>query len=152
MQGSRLLAYLTLILSVPAFACICVEPPSPSAWYKIHHGQPTFVGVAISVESVSDVVRMGGGKPLLDASGKPIPVTVQKVTFQVEESFDGVKNHAVEVYGSGTTCDYIFTVGSRYLVYGWMGEDRKIRAANCTRTRLSSEAKQDLKFLRSLKK
>jgi hypothetical protein len=152
MQGSRLFACLILILSVPAFACICVEPASPFAWYKIHHGQPTFVGVAIFVQSVSDVVRIGGGRPLLDASGKPIPATVQKVTFQVEESFDGVKSHAVEVYGSGTTCDYIFTAGGRYLVYGWIGEDRKIRAAHCTRTRLSGEANKDLKFLRSLKK
>lgn len=152
MQGSGLFAYLILILSVPAVACICHEPPTPSAWYKIHHGQPTFVGVAISVENVVDVVRMGGGKPLLDASGRAIPASVQKVTFQVEESFDGIKSHAVEVYSSGTTCDYIFAVGSRYLVYGWIGEDRKMRTANCTRTRLSSEAKQDLKFLRSLKK
>jgi hypothetical protein len=87
MQRASICAYMLAIVSLPAFACICVEPVSPSEWYKIHHGQPTFVGVAISVESVSDVVRAGGGKPLLDASGKTIATTMQKVTFCVEEPF-----------------------------------------------------------------
>ena len=152
MQGARLSACLLMLISLPAFACICTVSTSPPEWYEIHHGQPTFVGVAVSVESVSDVLRQGGGTPLLDESGKPTPVTVQKVTFRVEESFEGIKAQMAEVYGSGTTCDYHFTFGSRYLVYGWLGQDGKIRTAKCTRTAPLNEAQQDLKFLRSLKK
>ena len=75
---------------------------------------------------------------------------MQKVTFCVEEPFEGINTRAVEVYGSGTTCDYHFTIGSRYLVYGWIGEGGKVRAGKCTRTRLLNEADADLKFLRSL--
>jgi len=141
--------YLMLFVAVPAFAYVCHPPSSPSAWYAIHQGQPTFVGIAISMETVSDVVRQGGGKPLLDASGRAQPVTVQKVTFRAEESFEGIKTQHVDVYGSGTSCDYHFSVGTRYLVYGWLGEDGKIRTA--ARTAPLSEANKDLKFLRSLK-
>jgi hypothetical protein len=148
MQRAAIYAYLLVTISLPALGFDCLEVPSPSEWYKIHHGQPTFVGVAVSVENVSEVVRMGGGKPLLDASGKTIPATVQKVTFRVEESFEGINTSTVDVYGSGTTCDYHFTVGSRYLVYGWTGEDQRLRTAN--RTRPLSDADADLKFLRSL--
>lgn len=94
MQGARLSACLLVLISLPAFSCICTVSASPSEWYEIHHGQPTFAGVAVSVESVSDVLRQGGGTPLLDGSGQPTPVTVQKVTFRVEESFEGIKNLA----------------------------------------------------------
>lgn len=151
MQGVRLFAYLFLLLPITASACICVVPRTPSEWYVVHHGQPTFVGVAISVESVSDVDRMGGGKPLLDASGKPIAATIQRVAFRVEKSFEGVKTHDIDVYGFGTTCDYHFVAGQRYLVYGWLGEDGKIRTSLCTRTAPFSEATEDISFLRSLK-
>ena len=152
MQGARFSTCLLLLISLPAFACICHVSISPSEWYEIHHGQPTFVGVAVSVESVQDVLRQGGGTPLLDESGKPTPVTVQKVTFRVDESFEGIKTQMAEVYGSGTTCDYQFTPGSRYLVYGWLDLDGKIRTAKCTRTVPFNEAQRDLKFLRSVKK
>lgn len=94
------------LIAVPAFACICVSPPGPAKWYAIHHGQPTFVGLVVSVETVPDVLRQGGGKPLLDAEGNPTTVTVQKVVFRTEEVFEGIKTENVEVYGSGTTCDY----------------------------------------------
>jgi hypothetical protein len=151
MQGSRFLTYLVVILSVPASACICNVPRTPSEWYAVHHGQPTFIGVAISVASVSDVVRMGGGKPLVDSTGKPVAATIQRVTFRVEKSFEGVKTHEIEVYGFGTTCDYHFVAGQKYLVYGWLGEDGKIRTALCTRTALFKEATEDINFLRAVK-
>jgi hypothetical protein len=77
----RLLVYLVLVVSSSAFACVCHEVATPADWYAIHHGQPTFVGIVVSVDRVTDVVRQGGGKPLLDASGKTISTTVRKVSF-----------------------------------------------------------------------
>ena len=151
MQRLRLFACLVLLPSFPAAACICIVPRTPSEWYAVHRGQPTFVGLAISVESRLDVVRMEGGKPLLDSSGKTRATTIQKVTFSVEESFEGVKTHEVEVYGFGTTCDYHFVAGQKYLVYGWLGLDGKIRTSICTRTAPLSGATDDRNFLRSLK-
>ena len=137
------------LIAVPASACICITQPSVAKWYAIHHGQPTFVGLAMSVETVPDVVRQGGGKPLLDAEGNAMPVTVEKAVFRAEEAFEGIRTEYVEVYGSGTTCDYHFSVGTRYLVYGWLGEDGKIRTA--ARTAPLSEVDKDLRFLRSRK-
>lgn len=151
-QRTATIVCLFVVTSIPAFPYICTTVATPSEWYKIHHGQPTFAGVAVSVESVPDVLRQGGGKPLLDDGGKTITVSVQKVTFRVEEPFDGIKNEVVEVYGSGTTSDYTFTVGTRYLVYAWLGEDGKIRTDKCTRTAPLSEAEDDLIFLRALQK
>jgi hypothetical protein len=127
-------------------------PRTPSEWFAIHHDQPTFIGVATSVESVTDVVRMGGGKPILDSSGKPMPASIQRVTFRVEESFEGVKTHDIEVYGFGTTCDDHFIAGQKYLVYAWVGEGGQIRTSMCTRTALSGEAREDINFLRSMKR
>jgi hypothetical protein len=136
MKSALTLASLFLSISISAFAS-CVEPSTPCEWYAVHHGQPTFVGMAVSEETVSDVLGL-------------VPVTVQKVTFRVEEPFESTTSKTVDVYGSGTTNDFHFKVGVRYLVYGFRDNDGKIRTGKCTRTAPVSEATEDLSFLRSL--
>ena len=135
-----LVASFFLSYCISSFA-ICFEPSTPCELYAFHHGQPTFVGMAVSGETVSDVLRLGD---------QVIPVTVQKVTFRVEEPFESTPGKTVDVYGSGTTNDLRFKVGIRYLVYGFRGKDGKIRTGKCTRTAPVSEAAEDLSFLRSL--
>jgi hypothetical protein len=110
-------------------------------WYANHHGQPTFVGIAVSAERVSDELQLGE---------KAVPVTVQRVTFKVEEPFEDTPSTAMTVYGMGTTNDFHFDVGVRYLVYAWRGEDGRLRTERCTRTAPVSEAADDIRFLRSL--
>jgi len=140
MKSALTLASLILSIPISAFA-LCFEPSTPCEWYTVHHGQPTFVGVAVSEETVSDVLGLGE---------RVIPVTVQKVTFRVEEPFESTPTKSVDVYGTGTTNDLRFKVGVRYLVYGSRGEDGKIRTGKCTRTAPADEAAGDLSFLRSL--
>jgi hypothetical protein len=140
LKSASTLFSLVLSSSISAFA-LCSEPSTPCEWYAVHHGHPTFVGKAVSEETVSDVLGLGE---------RIIPVTVQKVTFRVEESFEDTPGKTVDVYGSGTTNDLRFKVGIRYLVYGFRGKDGKIRTGKCTRTAPVSEATQDLGFLRSL--
>jgi len=136
------LTLVSLFFSIPISALgLCSEPSTPCQWYAVHHGQPTFVGMAVSEETVSDVLRIGE---------QTVPVTVQKVTFRVEEPFESTPTKAVDVYGSGTTNDLRFKVGVRYLVYGFRGKDGKIRTGKCTRTAPVSDAAEDLSFLRSL--
>jgi hypothetical protein len=79
-----------------------------------------------------------------------LPVNVQKVTFNVEEAFEDISSKSVTVYGSGTTNDFHFESGVRYLVYAWRGKDEKIRTGKCTRTAPVGEAALDINFLRSL--
>lgn len=106
MNSALIVASLFFSYSISSFA-LCSEPPTPCEWYAVHHGYPTFVGTAVSEETVSDVLRLGE---------HVIPVTVQKVTFRVEESFEDTPDKIVDVYGSGTTNDLRFKVGIRYLV------------------------------------
>jgi hypothetical protein len=140
MKSALTLASLFLSISIAAFA-LCSEPSTPCEWYAVHHGRPTFVGMAVSEETVSDVLQLGEHVN---------SVMVQKVTFRVEEPFEDTPDKSVDVYGSGTTNDLRFKVGVRYLVYGFRGKDGKIRTGKCTRTATVSEASEDLSFLRSL--
>ena len=140
MKSKILLASICLSIPLDAFA-LCFEPTKPCSWYAFHHGQPTFIGTAVSEETVPDVLELGG---------HDLNVTVQKVTFNVEEPFEGAPKKTETVYGSGTTNDFHFKLGERYLVYGWREKDGKIRTARCTRTAPASEASEDIQFLRSL--
>ena len=140
MKSTVVLSSLFLSIPLEIFG-LCFEPPTPCEWYAIHHGQPAFIGTAISEETVPDVPKVGE-----HAS----PVTVQKVTFSVEEPFEETPNKLVTVYGSGTTNDFHFKVGVEYLVYGFREKDGKIRTGKCTRTAPVSEAAEDIRFLRSL--
>lgn len=140
MKSETILASVCLSIPLNAFG-LCLEPPRPCSWYAVHHGQPTFIGTAVSDETVPDVLGFGD-----DA----IHVTVQKVTFSVEEPFDEVPQKTETVYGEGTTNDFRFKVGEQYLVYGWREKDGKIRTNRCTRTAPVSEVAGDIQFLRSL--
>ena len=115
MKPALTFASLFLSISISAFA-LCVEPSTPCEWYAVHHGHPTFVGMAVSEETVSDVLQLGEHVN---------SVMVQKVTFRVEEPFESTPSKTVDVYGSGTTNDLRFKVGVRYLVYGFRGKDGK---------------------------
>jgi hypothetical protein len=140
MKSETILISICFSIPLNAFA-LCFEPPKPCSWYAVHHGQPTFIGTAVSEETVPDAVEFGGHE---------VHVTEQKVTFNVEEPFDGVSKKTATVYGEGTTNDFHFKLGERYLVYGWRERDGKIRTAKCTRTAPVSEAAEDIRFLRSL--
>ena len=106
----RLLIISAICLSYPLIiSALCVESPRPCTWYAFHHGQPTFIGTAVSEETVPDVLRVGDN----EAHRK-----VQKVTFKVKERFEGALAKMVTVYGEGTTNDFHFKMGKEYLVYG----------------------------------
>ena len=115
--------------SVSATA-ICAPPLTLCIWYAVHHGQPTFIGMALTEEQVSNQLQFGE---------QTVPVTVQEVTLQVEEAFEDTSGTTVDVYGSGTTNDFHFEVGTRYLVYGFRGKDGRIRTGKCARTAPVSE-------------
>lgn len=110
-------------------------------WYAFHHGQPTFIGTVLLEETVEDMREFGEHVS---------PVTVQKVTFEVEEAFEGTSGKTEVVYGLGSIMDLHFKVGDQYLVYGFRGKDGKIRTDRCARTAPVGDAAEDIRFLRSL--
>jgi hypothetical protein len=129
--------FLSIPLNTLAF---CLVPPMPCMRYAVHHGEPTFIGIVLSEETVADVIEFGGR----------VSPRVQKATFKVEESFGGTPGTTEVVYGEGSTNDLHFKVGDRYLVIGPRGKGGKIRTSRCTRTAPVSQAAEDIRFLRSL--
>jgi hypothetical protein len=71
--------------------------------------------------------------------------------FAVEQSFLGVAGTEVEVFTGrgGGDCGYGFKIGQRYLVYAYRYQD-KLTTSICTRTKLFSQATEDLAFLGTL--
>jgi hypothetical protein len=140
MKSSTLLTSACFSLPLNVFA-LCVVPPPPCQWYAAHHGQPTFIGVVTAEEAVPDEIDFGG---------RITHTMVQKTTFNIEEAFDGAPTKIATVYGEGTTDDFHFKLGERYLVYGLREKNGKIRTSKCTRTVPASEATDDISFLHSL--
>src|SRR5262245_55396765 len=114
-----------VVLSVPsaALACSCGGQASSSN------------GLASA-----DVVFLGIVAPKADWSRSG-------VVFDVVRTFKGPANGRVTVAGgdglSFSTCDIAFSPGERWLVYARQG-DGPLQANKCARTRLESDAGQDL--------
>lgn len=69
--------------------------------------------------------------------------------FKVEEAFRGVAGAELEVYGGGSTCDYHFKQGERYLVYASQEEGGTTLYTNlCSGTAPLSKSQAGLDYLR----
>ena len=129
---AKSLLLLTLFLfAKTALACQCAEagPPCESFWkadavFVATVTSRTPAGEYLSVRLTSDQVFRG------DLGGREVEVMT----------------------GFGDAdCGYPFKVGKQYLVYAshW-GKDQKLYAGICSRTRLLSEAEEDLAYFRNL--
>src|SRR5688572_28391517 len=96
-------------------ACDCVSPPVAQAY---RNADAVFVGVVTSIES--------------QAQGS---FRREKTRFRIAMAWRGVVDRAVDVWNSGTSCDYGFKVGEIYLVFArWDSFSNRLRTAVCTRT------------------
>jgi hypothetical protein len=69
--------------------------------------------------------------------------------LEVEEKFGQTFSEAVQIYGEGTTCDFQFKTGERYLVYAYQHANTKILYTNiCSGTTSLVEARDHLTYLR----
>ena len=74
-----------------------------------------------------------------------------QVKIVVEESFRGDVGIQVVLLTGMSTCDVYFKVGQQYLVYAQKSSvESRLTTSICTRTRLLSEASEDLSYLRNL--
>ncbi|HYO63379.1 MAG TPA: carboxypeptidase regulatory-like domain-containing protein [Pyrinomonadaceae bacterium] len=122
-----------------ARACSCFMPSEPCALYW--DADVIFVG---TVKEVGPMTPVEGQPRAASPSGR---VT----RFGVEEAFRGVAGAAAETAERGTSCDYDFKVGARYLVYGKRDpSDGRTYVFSCSGTKQLEHAAGDLAFARDV--
>ncbi len=132
-------AALLLLSARTASACTCVDAGPPCQAYGAFAA--VFSGRVIEIDSLT--IEDG---PLKGYSQK-------LVRFAVNQSFRGISGTSVEAItgNGGGDCGYPFKVGESYLVYAYQDpKDNKLYAGICSRTRLLSEADEDLQYIQSL--
>jgi len=136
-----------LLCAEQVAACTCLANGAPCEAYG--RAGAVFVGTVTNVKQrKNDSVEVE--RKRADAGEYLPPVTN---TFTVQESFGGVDIGEVEV-GTGRNdgdCGYRFVKGAQYVVYAYRDPRSNLLSTSiCTRTRLATEADEDLAFLRSL--
>lgn len=115
-------------------ACQCRERQPPCAQYV--EADAVFAGL------VADIATPEAAGPDGDDNG------FQKISFKVERAFRGVEGGRAELINRGTSCDYTFEVGTRYLVYAYRNPATgKLGTGYCSRTAELSKAAVDLDYL-----
>lgn len=133
-----ILGVLASVYEVHACSCAPSGPPCQSFW----QADAVFTASVIS-KSVSTV----GNDIDLKRKGQQVAVK-----FLVEDVFrGGLGGNDVEVITGfgGADCGYNFEKGKKYLVYA-SEQQNKLHASICSRTRLLTEAAEDLAYFRNL--
>ncbi len=115
-----------------AHACKCVQSTPEE---RLQKSSAVFSGVAVEVDE--------------DSSSDARP---QRITFEVEESWKGVYEEQIVIQGDGSSCDFRFQEGERYLVYAIGGRrsgEMRLSTSVCQGTRAldSPFAGEDLRAL-----
>jgi hypothetical protein len=125
------------LLAGEATACDCRGGITPCQEY--FEASAVFVGVVT-----------GSSRATLDQGDHQFPQRLFQ--FRLEQAYRGIAGKEVSVItgmGNGD-CGYDFRVGEKYLVYAFRTSDNKLSTSICTRTRLFSEAQEDLDYIRGL--
>jgi hypothetical protein len=132
-------AILPWLLSV-AEGCTCARGLTVCDEYA--RATAVFVGV------VSDISRP---RLSLDESNRGEAFLGKVVRFSVEQVYKGLESSEVSVQtgNGGGDCGYQFEAGKRYLVYCGSANG-KLGTNICSRTKVFSEASEDLDYLRGL--
>lgn len=129
MLFSKLLPVFTFLLFTHfenSRACSCIGPWSPHDAYI--NAAAVFSGTVQSIDTVNRGTLI--------------------VRFSVSQSWKGITSTAAIIYtaDSGPACGYPFVVGSTYLVYTYLYEER-FHTSSCDRTQSLSSASEDFAFL-----
>lgn len=137
------LAILLLPLLAPvASACSCGEV-SPCEAYA--EASIVFVG-RVTQTGFKSMPRSFPGNAM---STTLINGDVTSAQFRVEEAFIGVRGARIDISGEGTTCDYPFKPGERYLVFAYKNAKTGTFHTNtCSGTAELAESKDALAYLR----
>lgn len=120
---------LLLLLSV-AFACKCRKPGSPNE--EKEKASHVYTGIVSEIKSTEQGFE---------------------VTFTSKRIFKGETTKSITIFTGNHDCGWKFQKGETYIVYATQESGAKIPETNiCTRTKLLSEASEDLKELGKGKK
>ncbi len=125
-----------------AYACTCVPPRPPCAYYG--ESDAIFLG-----RVVGSVER----KTYVDSDGDKTVYDVGTIRFLVQENYKGAPGYEIEIHSGtgGGDCGYWFLRNESYVVYAYRNrEDNKLYTSICTRTAPVSDAAEDLAFWRGL--
>jgi len=131
-------AAVVLFCSATVVACTCAgdSPPCEEFW---------------NVDAVFSGTVVSSGKITVDEG--EFKTEMRLVHLTVDQPIRGMQSSEVDVvtgWGGGD-CGYGFKIGERYLVYAYReGKGNRLATSICTRTRLLSEADEDLTFIRAL--
>lgn len=143
-------AVVAIILCRPAAAkaCSCVGPLPSSA--SLRGADLVFVGTVTGIgrsaplgaprQNADRVENIGG----VDLNAPDL------VTFDVSQTFKGQDSRRQSLGRAHTSCDIPFAVGEEWLVYATRAAD-EVSTNACFRTRLYSDAAQDLAFLEGMR-
>lgn len=133
-------------LASVANACTCGEQ-SPCESYA--GASVVFAGV-VTKTSLKSIPRSFPDKAM---STTFTTGDVTSAQFKVEEAFLGVKGAEIEISGEGTTCDYDFKPGERYLVFAYTNSQTGTFHTNiCSGTDPLAESNEGIAYLRSVVK
>ena len=129
----------TSILAAPttATACSCVPSGPPCQAY--FDSGAVFVG---TVQSITIRKRAVVDDRAFDH---------KYVRLAIDGPSRGVQGSSIEIWTGmgGGDCGFDFKEGQRYVVYAWRHPDGTLSAGICSRTRLYSEATEDIAYLNS---
>lgn len=140
-----------LLLLLPSFAsvasaCTCL---GPSACESYAGASVVFVG-RVTQTGLKDIPR---SFPANSMSTTLTRGGVMSAQFKVEQSFLGIKLARIDVSGQGTTCDYPFKTGERYLVFAFKNEKTGTFHTNiCSGTAPLAESNEALAYIRTVGK
>ena len=135
------------LLPVPAYACTCLTPPSPSQGAEAV--DVVFVGTVAGVEHIeADGWLYGSWKSMLGFEHLYEFETL-RVTMDVGTAIKGTDKAQLilETYATTELCGVLFREGEEYLVYAFNGVGETVTTDMCTRTATSKKAAADIKAL-----
>ena len=143
-----LITTLIALISLPlptSLACDCRfggGPPCEEFW----KADAVFSGTVTALSIISTQET--------DTSGDQYTIRRVVARFSIEDSFRGIRGAETEVLTGmgGGDCGYQFKKGERYLVYANYNHrlDNKLYAGICGRTRLLTDAAEDLRYFQNL--
>jgi len=121
-------------------------------------GSPCEAYASASVVFVGRVTQTGIKSTLRSFPANAMSTTlisggVTSAQFRVEEAFLGIRGARIDVSGEGTTCDYQFKRGERYLVFAYKNSETGTFHTNiCSGTAPLAESNEGIAYLRSIAK